>query len=444
MPEYQTIMVPQGTYLLLRNGMGEDGAALGDLDITDDLILVGAGGEYTTIDGGGLDRAFDVQPGARLTLQDLTITGGGNVDQGAGLRIREATVTLGGVTMANNAANKEGGGIYNDGTLTIVNSTITNNATLQSLGKGGGGLYNRRTVSIDSSTFANNISAGGALSTGGGGGIQNDNSGTVTITNSTLSGSTASQGRGGGVNNAGATELVQSTVTANNSTTSLGGGLYNDDSPTTPTVFDQKFGANGPGPLEMNQPMGLTVATSGNILVGDAGFDRVQVFSSAGVYQSTFGTAGIATGKFNGPASLAYDSTGRLIVADRDNARVQVFNSDGSFAFVLNDGATAVATNSASRILVGLNASVKVYNADGSLHHTLASPSSGPGQFGVVTGLYVDATGRQYIASAGSQIVQVYSSADIYQFTLVPSAGDATNFAPQDVTVDSARPHLYH
>ena len=438
MPEYQTVMVPQGTYSLLRNGIGDDRAALGDLDITGDLFLVGAGNDHTIIDGGGLDRVLDIQPGTRVTLRDLTVRDGGNVDQGAGLRIRESTVTLDRVTITNNVANREGGGVYNDGTLSIVHSTISDNATLQSLGKGGGGLYNRRTVSIDSSTLANNISAGGALSTGGGGGIQNENSGTVTITNSTLSGNTASQGRGGGVNNAGATELIQSTVTANNSTTSLGGGLYNDDSPTTPTVFDQKFGANGPGPLEMNLPTGLTIATSGNILVGDAGFDRVQVFNSAGLYLSTFGTAGITAGKFNGPASLAYDSAGRLIVADRDNSRVQVFNTDGSFAFVINDSATAVATNSANQILVGLNGRVKVYNADGSLNHTLVSPPSGEGSFGVVSGLFVDSVGRQYIASAESRKVQVYSSADIYQTTLEPSGGDAANYTPEDVTVDVA------
>src|SRR5438445_11883528 len=52
-----TIMLPAGTYTLTISGLCEDGAATGDLDITDDLTITGAGAATTIIDAGGIDRA---------------------------------------------------------------------------------------------------------------------------------------------------------------------------------------------------------------------------------------------------------------------------------------------------------------------------------------------------------------------------------------------------
>ena len=53
-----TITLAGSTYQLSIAGSGEDGAATGDLDITDDLMIAGA--RSAVIDGGALDRIFDV------------------------------------------------------------------------------------------------------------------------------------------------------------------------------------------------------------------------------------------------------------------------------------------------------------------------------------------------------------------------------------------------
>src|SRR5262249_12990409 len=50
-----SITLPAGTYTLSIAGPAEDAAATGDLDITDDLILNGAGAETTIVDGAQLD-----------------------------------------------------------------------------------------------------------------------------------------------------------------------------------------------------------------------------------------------------------------------------------------------------------------------------------------------------------------------------------------------------
>ena len=55
-----TIILPSGTYRLSRLGKFEDAAATGDLDITDDITIIGAGATRTIIDGNNTDRVFDI------------------------------------------------------------------------------------------------------------------------------------------------------------------------------------------------------------------------------------------------------------------------------------------------------------------------------------------------------------------------------------------------
>ena len=49
---------------------------LNDLDITDDLTITGAGQAITNIDGGGIDRVFDVKLGNTLEISGVTVQNG--------------------------------------------------------------------------------------------------------------------------------------------------------------------------------------------------------------------------------------------------------------------------------------------------------------------------------------------------------------------------------
>jgi len=59
-----TITLPPGVFQLSITGTGDETAATGDLDITEDLIITGAGSGAeaisTIIDGGNHDRVFDI------------------------------------------------------------------------------------------------------------------------------------------------------------------------------------------------------------------------------------------------------------------------------------------------------------------------------------------------------------------------------------------------
>ena len=55
-----TITLGAGTFTLSIGGVNEDASATGDLDITSDITIVGAGMLSTIIDANDIDRVFDV------------------------------------------------------------------------------------------------------------------------------------------------------------------------------------------------------------------------------------------------------------------------------------------------------------------------------------------------------------------------------------------------
>jgi hypothetical protein len=123
---------PRRTLTLSVPGKGEDGNATGDLDITSDVQLTGAGAAGTTIDAVHVDRVIDVQPTSTTTIQGLTITGGrpqdgspaGNVFGSEGSVAGQAG---GAAVGGNGGAGGDGGGIRNRGTLTIADCVVTAN-----------------------------------------------------------------------------------------------------------------------------------------------------------------------------------------------------------------------------------------------------------------------------------------------------------------------------
>jgi hypothetical protein len=180
---------------------------VGTIDLTASLPILarniciqGPGANFLTVNGVG-GSVFAVHSGTTVTLSRLAITGG------VGL----------------------GGGIYNQGTLTLNDIAVRDNTAGDPTNGGGtgAGIWNDvgATLTVNGSTVSGN-SAIGNLSYGPshGGGIANH--GTLTLNNSTVSGNSASQGFGGGISNALDTSVLtlnDSTVSANSATGSIGG-----------------------------------------------------------------------------------------------------------------------------------------------------------------------------------------------------------------------------
>jgi CSLREA domain-containing protein len=194
------IMVPAGTYTLLE----------GELSLSGNVEIVGAGARTTTIDQESGQRALEIASGTTV-VSGVTIANGrtildgneNNAGVGGGAYVDgSATLDLTGVTVRDNTAESSGGGIDSNGSLNVVDSTIADNTA-----DGSGG---------------NHI----------GGGIDDFGS-ALTITNSTIADNTATA-QGGGVLAASDATLVNDTIADN--TSGSGGGVFVYGSSTVTTV----------------------------------------------------------------------------------------------------------------------------------------------------------------------------------------------------------------
>jgi hypothetical protein len=157
-----TIQIPAGEYKLDN----------GQLAITHDTTITGAGATSTIVNAQKLSRAFAIAPGAKVGISGLTVTNG-RASVGGGILNLGGALTLTDVTVDNNTAGVAGGGVFNIGTLTVHGGFVNDN--LAELF--GGGVFNfvRSTLTVDVSAsgkgaeFSNNTAGelGGGVFDGG-------------------------------------------------------------------------------------------------------------------------------------------------------------------------------------------------------------------------------------------------------------------------------------
>ena len=222
-----TIILPPNTYLLTQ---------VSELTISGfgNLTIIGSGASTTIIDG---------NKGARPNSGVLRVIATSNI---SGLTIR-------------NGERAQGGGIYNAGTLTLINSTVSGNAASH-----GGGIYNGSgTLTLTNSTVSGNSAAED------GGGIFNPFFGLTIVTNSTVTGNAASNGGGGIFNDTGILTLTNSTVSGNSANS--GGGIYNVGRDTR--VFSSTIANNQTGGGVLSVGFGATFTFQNTILASNLPYD---------------------------------------------------------------------------------------------------------------------------------------------------------------------------
>ncbi len=159
----QSIYVGRGNYNLTLTG-NDNVAAVGDLDITGDVTIVGAGAGATVIDATGLgDRVFEVLGGGSLDLSRATLAGGASGSGGAVMVRSGGTLDLTDSAVANNSVTFNGTAIRSiGGDVTVRRSVFTNNSSTAS---NIGGIYSSDggSLIVGESIFAlNTLGSGGA------------------------------------------------------------------------------------------------------------------------------------------------------------------------------------------------------------------------------------------------------------------------------------------
>jgi hypothetical protein len=182
----------------------------GQLAVNKDLTINGPGARVLTVQRSTADdapdfRIFKIEAGTTVNISGLTIANGRlssldlerEVSSGGGI-LNQGTLTLDGVTVTANFANF-GGGVANlRGTVNLRNSTVSHNMVANK----GGGFYNYGTDGTAILTLTNStVSVNGAF-VGEGGAILNEvevfrsGSAQLSLVNCTVSANTADSGGG--------------------------------------------------------------------------------------------------------------------------------------------------------------------------------------------------------------------------------------------------------
>ena len=237
------IVLASGTYRLEILGANENHSDTGDINITDDLEILGAGTKTTIIDGLGNDRLFTVGNQSSVTISGMTLTGGtaqGNPQGGTILVNNSSALTLANVRIHQSSA-ITGGAIYVDqSTLVLTGSQLDHNQAVM-----GGAIYNRSgSVNITASSLALNSA------TQRGGAIYNDANGLgLQLTNVTLSTNTANV-QGGAIYTKGNAAIQQSTIAFNQSNSTGGLAISSGTVTLQNSILADNIGGNASGSLQ--------------------------------------------------------------------------------------------------------------------------------------------------------------------------------------------------
>lgn len=292
-----TIVVPAGTYAL--GGL--------PLTLTGNASITGAGAATTTITAAGQSQVLLVKQAATVSVSGVTVTGGLSPSVCINPLCVGARLPSSGVP---------GGGIANDGALTLTGVTVTGNRT-------GAGTLNG---ACNPPNPAAPCSGGFG---GDGGGISNSNTGTLTIVSSSIVGNSTgtgaagqpgppndfpggsgNAGNGGGISNAGTLTINDSTI-AGNTTAAGPDGAPGAVSNTGRAGNASGAGAGGSGGgIENSGPL----AISGTTFVGN----QTGRGGNGGLGGNGTGAngGGLGTGGAPGGSGGAIDSTANITISN--------------------------------------------------------------------------------------------------------------------------------
>ncbi|MEM7708105.1 MAG: NHL repeat-containing protein, partial [Pseudomonadota bacterium] len=131
-----------------------------------------------------------------------------------------------------------------------------------------------------------------------------------------------------------------------------------------------------------NTPQSVVVDSAGSVYVADRGNNRIQKFSSSGVYLTEFGSEGNGPGEISLPRHISIDGLDAIYIADLGNSRMVKFSAPGG------DDPTV----------------------PHEFEFSFGGPGLGPGEFTTIATSLVDETGNIFVASHGADRIQKFDS----------------------------------
>ena len=329
-----------------------------DITLTQEVVI--QEGRTVTLDLNGktLNRGLSsatnyghvlkVLSGNKLTVLDSSGNNSGSIrggytGSGGAINNLGTFILNGGTIEASNSTN-HGAGIWNQSgaTLTINGGIVQNCKTTSSNGKGGG-IYNQGTLTINDGTIRSNTCAGR------GGGIYNE--GTLTINGGTIQGNTCST-NGGGIYNDGELFIQANPIVSNNTKGSAANNVYlpNGKVVSVAGTFTSTDGAHI-GITPESDTSVLTAFYSNYNPYADPhnyffidNVDRYAVLSSGEVYEGLYWKSGDATCTLNTNNAFYVYGTGAM--ADFTTSTPWGTHHNLIKAVVIDDGITHIGSQS--------------------------------------------------------------------------------------------------
>lgn len=306
-------------------------------DITIDGDIDGDGRRLVVLDGNMFSPLVQVVDGDS-TLSSLFMTSGRSAGAGGAIQVAEG----GSLTVENSfvggSAAVRGGGIFNAGTLEVIDSTIVGNRDLGTGGLGGG-VYSTGDTTLLNVTLANNVSVIG-------GGLYVE-AGETRVINTTITGNFAVDAAAGMFSHADASLVVaNSLVTGNGLTTMAGGNLVAEGAVTVTNSIVTEPATPQERVFAAYEPIAGAMG-AGGALTADDGFAIAQLRAD-----------------IDNPALDAGDDSLAPATDARGEARRDQIGAANNGANISDLGAVELAEPIVAPVIIGFNDPVTVVEDD--------------------------------------------------------------------------------
>ena len=200
----------------------------------------------------------------------------------------------------------------------------------------------------------------------------------------------------------------------------------------------RKIGSQGENAGQFDHPEGVTYLNDNEILIADAGNNRIQhVDVQTGSFVKSFGKCGAAKGEFFLPCDVILNEQQRIVVTDYCNHRIHVITQQGETISIFGDSGpgelyrptNCIPYKNMFLVSDGNNDCIKVFDQSGTYLYMFGTQGNQDGQFDWPWGMLVDRSSNLLVCDRDNNRVQQFTLDGHFTGKTVTHLKDPTTIA---------------